>query len=589
MNSTLQALGWTLIHFCWQATVIAALYLTADLWLKKARSQTRYLVALATLSSMFLAFVGTLGYETWRSSVASSLPFSNVLTRPVMNVPISTFTTQIEVLANGSITLHLVNLLPWLDGVWMLGVLGLSMRSLGGWLWLQRLRQTTMEKAPEAIQASFQKVCDRLGVRRLPELRISEIIPGPMTIGFLRTLVLLPASTLLALSPEQLEAIFAHELAHVRRADYFWNLVQTLAETLFFFHPAVWWLGKRLREQRELCCDDIAIATCPDPLVYATALFRLEDQRATGQSLAMALDGHQSHATFHSRILRILGETIPQSQTVRLRPLSLLAVCTSLFFFLSPLPKALGVAAQSIPVKQILAVPKEIASVAKHIALESTHRTSAPRTTGRDRHTAEAQLSPMANPSQAETKDSTTEPLEYEIHRKFPKIHGKVHAVHGENTPDETVQMLALGSQLRSSPAAGVAHAKGFLMGNDEISLKRQVIFVLFQHPSPDAQQLIADLFRGTLGSELQLETIHMVGSLQRRQYSPTLVELYRESTDSEVKRAVISALFVSHDAASLLSLVKSERDSDMRRAIVSYLAMMHDKPAIEYVGALLN
>jgi hypothetical protein len=446
-----------------------------------------------------------------------------------------------------------------------------------------------MGGVPEAIQASFQKVCKMLGIKRLPELRLSEIVPGPMTIGILRTLVLLPASALLALNPEQLEAIFAHELAHVRRADYFWNLLQTQVETLFFFHPAVWWLGKRLREQRELCCDDIAIGTCSNPLVYATALFRLEDQRAAGLGLAMALDGHQSRITFRSRILRILGETIPESQTVRLRSLSLLAVCTSLFLFLSPLPKALGVAVQSIPVKHILTVPKEIASAAKHIALESTHRTSAPRTSGRDRHTAEAQLSAMANPAQAETKDPTAEPLEYDTHRKIPKIHGKFHAVHGENAPDETVQMLALGSQLRSSPAAGGADARGLLMGHDEISLKSQVIFVLFQHPSPDAQQLIADLFRGALGSELQLETIHMVGSLQRRQYSPTLVEIYRESTDSEVKRAVISALFVSHDAASLVSLVKSERDSDMKRAIVSYLAVMHDKPAIEYVGASLN
>ncbi len=173
--------------------------------------------------------------------------------------------------------------------------------------------------------------------------------------------------------------------------------------------------------------------------------------------------------------------------------------------------------------------------------------------------------------------------------RKIPKIHGLGHAVHGENTPDETAQMLALGSQLRSSPADGVAHAKGLLMGHGEVSLKRHVIFVLFQHPSPEAQQLIASLFRGTLGSELQLETIHMVGSLQRRQYSPTLVGLYRESADSEVKRAVISALFVSHDAASLVSLVKSERDPDMERAIVSYLAVMPNKPAVEYMGSLLK
>ncbi len=589
MNGALQSLGWALIHFCWQATAIVAIYLAVDSCLKNMRSQTRYLLALATLSSMIFVFLGTLGYEALHSPVASSLPFDHVSLRSVASLPAKTFTNKLELLANGSVVFRSTAFLPWLDGIWMLGVICLSIRSLGGWLWLQRLRRTTMGEVPEAIQASFQKVCGMLGIARLPNLRLSEIVPGPMTIGILRALVLLPASALLALNPEQLEAIFAHELAHVRRADYFWNLLQTQVETLFFFHPAVWWLGKRLREQRELCCDDIAIGTCSNPLVYATALFRLEDQRAAGLGLAMALDGHQSRITFRSRILRILGETIPESETVRLRPLSLLAVCTSLFLFLSPLPKALGVAAQSIPVKQILAVPKEIASAAKHIALESTHRTSAPRTTGRDRHTAEAQLSPMANPAQAETKDSTAEPLEYDTHKKIPKIYGKYPVVHVENNPDETVQMLALGSQLRSSPAAGIAHAKELLTSDLELSLKRAVIFVLFQHSSPEAQQMITNLFKGTLGRELQLETIHMAGSLQRRQYSPTLVELYRESTDRDVKRAVISVLFAFHDAASLVSFAKSERDPDMKLAIVSYLAVMHDKPAVEYMGASLN
>ena len=98
----------------------------------------------------------------------------------------------------------------------------------------------------------------------------------------------------MALSPEQLEAVLAHELAHVRRADYLWNLIQTMAETLLFFHPAVWWLGRRLREQRELCCDDVAVQSCADPLVYATALLRLEERRSQRLSLAMALDGHQA-------------------------------------------------------------------------------------------------------------------------------------------------------------------------------------------------------------------------------------------------------------------------------------------------------
>lgn len=469
MNGTLQTLAWALIHFCWQATVILGLYALVDLCFKKASSQTRYLLALTVLSLMFIVFMVTLGYEAIQSPSAPGLAVDSSLRSSGINLSVSTIVSRVASPNVMPARFRWAALLPWLDGLWLTGVIGLSIRSFRGWLWLQRLRRVTIERAPKAIQASFEKTCTKLGMKRLPELRISQIVSGPMTIGVLRNLVLLPTSALLALSPEQLEAIFAHELAHVRRADYFWNLLQTLAETLFFFHPGVWWLGKRLREQRELCCDDIAIEMCSNPLVYATALFRLEDQRAAGLGLAMALDGHQSRITFRSRILRILGETIPESQTARLRPLSLLAVCTSLFFFVSPLPKALGVAAQSLPVKQILAVPKEIASAAKHIALEPTRRTSAPRTPGRGRHTAEAQLSPVADPTQVGSKDSTTETFDYDPHRKIPKIygkvyavhvdygphrkfpkiygktpkiHGKVHAVHRENTLDETAQTL---------------------------------------------------------------------------------------------------------------------------------------------------
>ncbi|QHN03661.1 M56 family metallopeptidase [Granulicella sp. WH15] len=401
MNSTLQALGWTLIHFCWQAAAIIALYLLADSRLRNTRSQTRYLFALATLSLMFLAFVGTLGYETLRNPITSTLPFENTSASSAATSPIKDSISRIALLANASAAPRWTTLLPWLDGMWVLGVIGLSMRSLGVWLWLQRLRRVTRTRAPEAIQESFERVCSTLGIARLPGLRISELIPGPMTIGTFRTLVLLPASALLSLSPEQLEAIFAHELAHVRRADYFWNLVQTLAETLFFFHPAVWWLGKRIREQRELCCDDIAIETCSDPLIYATALFRLEDQRAAGLNLAMALDGHQSSISFRSRILRILGESAPQSPASRLRPLSLIAVCASLSFLLSPLPKIEAVAARHLPVKQILATPKELVRATTHLALQSTRATS------------EAGKPATLNPTQAPIAKSTSDTLDY--------------------------------------------------------------------------------------------------------------------------------------------------------------------------------
>jgi hypothetical protein len=157
--------------------------------------------------------------------------------------------------------------------------------------------------------------------------------------GIVRSLILLPASTLMALSPEQLEAVLAHELAHVRRADYLWNLIQTMIETLFFFHPAVWWVGRRLREQRELCCDDIALQSCADPLVYATALLRLEEQRGQRLNLAMALDGHRPWSGLRVRIARILGETADDKGSRELAPIPLAAICAALLLVLLPVPQ----------------------------------------------------------------------------------------------------------------------------------------------------------------------------------------------------------------------------------------------------------
>jgi hypothetical protein len=129
--------------------------------------------------------------------------------------------------------------------------------------------------------------------------------------------------------------VLAHELAHIRRADYLWNMLQSMIETLFFFHPAVWWVSNKLRQQRELCCDDAALTYCADPMVYAMALLRLEEQRSSRLHLAMALDGHQAGSGLRARIVRILGEA-PQGGR-EIAPLSLLGVCAMLGLFLFPL------------------------------------------------------------------------------------------------------------------------------------------------------------------------------------------------------------------------------------------------------------
>jgi beta-lactamase regulating signal transducer with metallopeptidase domain len=344
MNHHLESLGWTLVHFCWQATAIALVYWLTNTVLWKARSHTRYVLALGTMLLMLVSALATFAYEeTGDDTRLSSSPAFSSPAMAAIESSISSDLAPLAGLKTGDAAKQpvlpgLSRFLPWLDVAWLLGVACLSARTIGGWRLIHRLRRSALLKAPEALHVNFVCLCERLGITRPVGLYISHHIQGPLAIGIVRSLVILPASALLALNPEQLEAVLAHELAHVRRADYLWNLIQTMAETLLFFHPAVWWLGRNLREQRELCCDDIAVESCADPLVYATALLRLEERRSQRLSLAMALDGHRPWSGLSLRIARILGETNSEKGPRELVPIPLAAIGAVFLLVLLPMP-----------------------------------------------------------------------------------------------------------------------------------------------------------------------------------------------------------------------------------------------------------
>ncbi len=343
MNHHLESLGWTLVNFCWQAAAIAFVYWLADAALSKARSQTRYVLALATLLLMLLGALATFAYEEARaqselSSPGVSLSPANAPIGSTISVDLAPLTRLNTAGVTGRPVMHLSRFLPWLDVIWLLGVACLSTRTIGGWRLIERLRRSALGEAPEALRANFARLCKRLGLTRNVSLRISQHVQSPLAVGIVRSLIILPASALMALSPEQLEAVLVHELAHVRRRDYLWNLVQTTVETLFFFHPAVWWLGRRLRQQRELCCDDVAVQSCADPLIYATALLRLEERRRQPLSLAMALDGHRPSG-LRLRIARILGESGGENGLRELAPLPVAAILTVVLLALLTVPQ----------------------------------------------------------------------------------------------------------------------------------------------------------------------------------------------------------------------------------------------------------
>jgi HEAT repeat protein/beta-lactamase regulating signal transducer with metallopeptidase domain len=181
--------------------------------------------------------------------------------------------------------------LPWLVVVWVLGVIVLSVRLAHGWLSARRLRTHGTRATSPSLHQMLERLAARLRVTRPVQLLESLIVEVPAVIGWLRPVILVPASALTGLTPQQLEVLLAHELAHVRRFDYLVNIVQCVIETLLFYHPAVWWVSRRVRDEREHCCDDLVVQVCGDRHLYASALVDMERIRSATPRLALAATG----------------------------------------------------------------------------------------------------------------------------------------------------------------------------------------------------------------------------------------------------------------------------------------------------------
>ncbi|QNI35230.1 M56 family metallopeptidase [Edaphobacter albus] len=309
-NGEVVALGWTLLHFCWQAVAIAVVYVLADRVAGRAASKMRYALAMGALTLMLCAAVLTF-LEQEHLVVRVPQGDGQVITSQVGSLHdtlVHQMPSAAPLVETGELWIagNADRLLPWIDGIWLVGVLLLMLRALGGWIELQRLRRYAHSAVPEELESSFQRVASRVCAKRKVGLRLSEEVLTPFVMGVWRATVILPVSVVMRLDPAQLEAVLAHELAHVRRWDYLLNLVQTVVECLFFFHPAVWWMSRRARELRETCCDEIAARSCGDPLVYAEALLQMEEQRAQRLQLAAAL--HGGGGSLLGRVKQILGE-----------------------------------------------------------------------------------------------------------------------------------------------------------------------------------------------------------------------------------------------------------------------------------------
>ena len=192
--------------------------------------------------------------------------------------------------------------LPWLVEAWLLGVAFFSLRSAGGFLLLERERRRQSSVVSERVLEICYTLQDQFGLNRAIDYCECKWLQAPAVIGWFRPVVFLPVTALTGLSEEQLQVVIAHELAHIQRFDPFVNVFQVCVETLLFYHPAVWWLNKRIRAEREHCCDDMAVALCGNAVEYARALTLMEEWRSA-PVFAMAAN----RGPLTERIVRVLG------------------------------------------------------------------------------------------------------------------------------------------------------------------------------------------------------------------------------------------------------------------------------------------
>lgn len=298
MNEALiERIGWTLVHFVWQGAIVAIFHAIFMRLLRSKGAEVRYGVAAITLAALaslpIITFIALAP-----AAFASASGGYSIVSHAVSQGPVETPADAIE------------RYFPTVVIVWACSALAMAARLIGGLLLIERLKRRLSTPASSELRAKVDALAHYIGLRRPIDIRESTKVVTPSAMGVFRAVIIIPTSLITMLPADQLDAVLLHELAHIRRHDYAVNLVQNLIETLFFYHPAVWWISGCVRAEREHCCDDLAVRSLGDPITYVRALATLEVARHPVPLPVMSASG----GNLMNRISRICGVTAPTSR-----------------------------------------------------------------------------------------------------------------------------------------------------------------------------------------------------------------------------------------------------------------------------------
>ena len=312
----IQALGWTLIHSLWQGLIIAVLlsFVLSLLW--KESANTRYISSIGAMIAVLICLGGTF---VWQYQVRKNQQLAQENPDAMQAMIFVEFGKEENAEEAGfwevewviALEENLQKNMPVVVFCWLLGALAFTVKFAGGYLYLYRLTHYQLTPLSKDWNQKAQNLANQIGLRRAVKVFESALVDEPLTLRHFKPVILIPAGLVSGLHPDQLEAILLHEMAHIRRADYLINLVQSLVEIVLFYHPAVWWISGRIRQTREESCDDQVMQTGRDVMTYAEALTTVQSMyRSPKPMLTMTAIGKKGQ--FTARIQRLFGQ--PQKQ-----------------------------------------------------------------------------------------------------------------------------------------------------------------------------------------------------------------------------------------------------------------------------------
>jgi bla regulator protein BlaR1 len=317
-NEFVHALGWTILHSVWQIALVAILLGILMVIFKKSSSSIRYYVSVTAMVLTFLIAAVTFfnEYKGYKENDITAVQELNLTTveQEFADAVIENASTDLQSSFLSDFKDYFERNLPLIVVIWNLIVMLLFLKIIGGLAYSQRLKSYQTYSMPEKWEAELRQLSKKLSIQRSIQILQSAIIKVPVVVGYFKPVIILPLGVISGFSHEQVEAILAHELAHIRRNDYLINIFQSIIEVLFFYHPAIYWISKNIRNERENACDDLAILANIDRKALATALTNLEVLNHEKTLLALAFSGNK--ASLFNRVKRILN---PQKTKVTMK------------------------------------------------------------------------------------------------------------------------------------------------------------------------------------------------------------------------------------------------------------------------------